>query len=128
MPRPLTTIETASFLLRHPFVSARIAETEAFMKIGQYDWGWEWWPKVVVPGVIPPWGLQVQDSEFNLVTVFPTKATGWRYTGFSPVLGDINKPPYESQPEPFSFVPLAGLGVIAALGLGIAAGWFGGRK
>lgn len=118
--RPMTSGEIANFLFRHPVVAARIAETEAIMNVGRYDWDYNpatGWP---FPGLIPPWGLQVDDSSYGLVTVFPARDGSWRYTAFSAVDLGADKPGYISPkgPCPAGTAEIAGLCVPSAPSFG----------
>lgn len=110
LPIRLTTSQIASFLARHPIISSQVAETEAVMKFGLYDYDYNPALQWKLPGVIPPWGTQVQDSVFGLVTVFPARDGTWYYTGNSPEL-NTDKPPYVSPkgPCPDGYVDVAGL-------------------
>lgn len=98
-PHALTNAEANRFLYRHPATAAEIAETEAFMFAGLYDYDYNPMTEWKFPGVIPPWGMQVDDAEFLTVTIFPARDGTWRYSGFTPELGDINDPPYEPPPN-----------------------------
>lgn len=96
-PRQLTALETSYFLLSHPLVAEQIAKTKIAIETGVYDW------TQTLPSwffaMIPPWGTQVQDGDYGLVTVyFGTDGTLY-LTADSPVLADINKPAYV--PPPF---------------------------
>ena len=96
MTRQLSSAEIAGFLFRHPVVAAQIAETEAFMKSGFYDYDYNPATQWRFPGVIPPWGMQVEDSYYGLVTIFPARDGTWRYAGYSAVDLGTDKPDYTS--------------------------------
>jgi hypothetical protein len=110
LPFRLTTTQVAQFLARHPIIATQVAETEAVMKFGLYDYDYNPALQWKLPGVIPPWGTQVQDSVFGIVTVFPARSGDWYYTGSSPELHTDN-PPYVSPkgPCPDGYVDVAGL-------------------
>lgn len=67
MPYQLSNAQVASFLLRHPVTAFEIGETQAAIDSGVYDWDyvglWRF------PGLIPPYGVQVDDSQYGMVTV-----------------------------------------------------------
>jgi hypothetical protein len=109
-PRTLTSWEAARFLARHPVTASRVAATEYAMLLGMYDPGNYYdrlamWPDLLIkfPGIIEPQGIQVEDSEFRLVTVFPGADKRIHYSGFSPALGDIDKPAYVPPPHDEGF-------------------------
>lgn len=105
-PRLLTNFEIAAFLARHPLTAARVTATKAAILIGAYDFDIyttdaESWGILVVkfPGIIEPRGIQAEDSVFGLVTIQPAPS-GMYFSGFSPAIGDIDKPDYDPQPFP----------------------------
>jgi len=95
--RLLTTSEMAGFFLRHPLVAEYVAKTKLAIASGAYDW-LETLPSWFA-GLIPPWGMQQDDSTYGTVTIyFGTDGTLYM-SGWSQPAGDINKPAYE--PPPF---------------------------
>jgi hypothetical protein len=128
-PRQLTALETTYFLLSHPLIAEQITKTKVAIETGVYDW------TQTLPSwffaMIPPWGTQVQDSDYGTVTVyFGTDGTLY-LTANSPVLADINKPAYVPPPvkckdgsdsilgvcpEDFSFAYVIGFGLLAYVG------------
>jgi hypothetical protein len=127
--RLLTTGEMAGFLVRHPLVAEYIAKTKLAIETGVYDWTQklpDWFF-----GMIPPWGMQVQDTSYGLVTVFFGTDGTLYLSGFTAPIGDINKPRYEPPPvlcsdgsEPVLGVCLSdlskGLDVVTWFGIGLA--------
>jgi hypothetical protein len=93
-PRTLTDDEVNQFFWRHPIVATQVAETKSMQAAGLYDYDYNPAAEWLFPGVIPPWGLQVQDDQFQTVTVFPARDGTWRYSGYTPDIA--NQPPYES--------------------------------
>lgn len=122
-PRSLTDSEINSFLLRHPIVAAEIAETKSVQAAGLYDYDYNPAEEWLIPGVIPPWGLQVDDDQFSTVTIFPARDGTWHYSGYSPEIASIDQPGYESPPggglseDIQNFLGAAK--VVLALGLGV---------
>jgi hypothetical protein len=128
-PRQLTALETSYFLLAHPLIAEQIAKTKVAIETGVYDF------TQTLPSwffaMIPPWGTQVQDSDYGLVTVyFGTDGTLYLASD-SPPLADINKPAYVPPPvkckdgsdstlgvcpEDFNFLYVVGFGVLAYVG------------
>ena len=93
-PRAMTNSEIAGFMLRHPIEADYIAATKIAISTGVYNWVDSW------PGVIPPWGTQVNDSTYGVVTIFFGQGDGVLHmTADSPVLADINKPAYVPPPQ-----------------------------
>lgn len=91
--RLLTNSEMADFMLRHPLEAENILQTKALIATGAYDWS-QW-----IPGTIPPWGAQIQDDKYGLVTVFLSQVDSEVYlSGNSMPAGDINKPAYVPPP------------------------------
>lgn len=119
--RQLTPSEIASFLARHPIIATRVAETKMAMFTGFYDFNYydHIATTLKFPGVIEPRGLQVQDSQYGLVTIQPAPA-GMFFTGWSPVIGDAEKENYVSTPAEGNIAAdiMRGL-LIAALAAGI---------
>jgi hypothetical protein len=123
--RLLTAWEMTSFLARHPIEAAEIAETKTAILTGLYDW------TQGLPGMIPPWGQQVTDSYYDLVTVyFGTDGTLY-LSGWSEPIGDVNKPAYvppvvkckNGQDPILGVCPedlTAPLGTLALFGVGLA--------
>jgi hypothetical protein len=100
-PRKMTSSEIAAFLSRHPIVARMILQTETAMRLGLYDYNYNPATQYRLPGTIPPWGIQIlEDSELGNVVVFPARDETWRYTAFTPILGDINDPDYVSATFP----------------------------
>lgn len=95
----LSYFQVGAFLARHPAVGAQVAETKTAILAGLYDWGYNPATQWRIPGVIPPWGLQVEDSEFGRVTVFPAKDGTIYYTAGSSELY-TDKPDYQSPTYP----------------------------
>jgi hypothetical protein len=95
IPRELTPLEQSTFLARHPLVATWVSETQVLLTTGTYDWFTVNYP----PGVIPSWGMQVDDSTFGKVTIFPAADGRIRFSGWQTITGDINNPP--PIPEPF---------------------------
>jgi hypothetical protein len=123
--RLLTASEIAGFMVRHPIESVRITETHQAILAGVYDWLEE------LPGMIPPWGTQIDDSSFGAVTVyFGTDGTPY-FNAFTGPNADINKPAYVPPPfkckngsdpvfgvcaEDFNFLYVIGAGLLAFVG------------
>lgn len=125
LPYRLTTTQIASFLARHPVVATEIAETESVMHFGLYDYDYNPATQWKLPGVIPPWGEQVQDSQFGLVTIFPARSGEWIYTGGSKVDLGTDKPGYVSPTYPDGVLPtIAGDVVNAIKGIAVPIGIF----
>lgn len=132
--RYLTATELVAFMFRHPATAYRIAATKAVIHAGMYNHlnNESWWndmayaygfdPKI---GLIPTYGLTVDDSQLGRVTIFPA---------INDVLLTVNNPPYSpgntNNPYPGSdeeidwqgpTIPQVGLGLgaLALLGVGL---------
>jgi hypothetical protein len=96
--RLLTYVERADFLVRHPMVATQVSETKSAIVIGIYDWDYNPAEQWKIPGIIAPWGMQVDDSVYGIVTIFPARNGEIYFSGFSEYLPAINNPEYVSPP------------------------------
>lgn len=128
-PRQLTTFETADFLSRHPEEAYQIGKTKLAIEAGVYDWTQkapDWFFAMV-----PPWGMQVIDVLYGVVTVFFGTDGTLYLTAYTQPLADISKPAYVPPPatckdgsdavfgvcpEDFNFMYLVGAGVLVYVG------------
>jgi hypothetical protein len=120
--RPLTDSEVNEFFWRHPITAGQVAETKAMQTAGLYDYDYNPATEWLFPGVIPPWGTQVDDDQFQTVTIFPARNGTWQFSGFSPELPSTNLPPYESPAGdwfPDVTSALESAKVLLMLGLGV---------
>jgi hypothetical protein len=135
--RLLTFGEQAQFLSRHPIVAARVAETKAFLLAGRYDQILDppaWYEIDVNIGLIPPVGIEVDDSVFQRVIVYPAPNGEIYFNAFVPEGIDttINEPQYPGDPgapeghppEPpfnldFSWFKALAVVAVAILALGV---------
>jgi hypothetical protein len=105
MQRLLTTTEIASFLARNPATAAQVAATEAAIAVLGYDQintPPAWYEIDVNVGLIPTWGVCVQDPVFGTVIVAPTANGTMEYNGFvtAQSCGPVNAPIYQSPTNP----------------------------
>jgi len=98
--RLLTDSEISSFLRRHPIVAENVISTKAAIAIGLYDWDYNPAEQWRIPGIIPPWGMQQDDSSFGMVTIFPARDGRILYSAFTQELAPIDQPAYESPTGP----------------------------
>jgi len=98
--RLLTDSEIAGFLLRHPIVAENVFQTKAAIAAGLYDWNYNPAEQWRIPGTIPPWGMQQDDSTYGMVTIFPARDGRILYSGFTQELPAVNLPDYESPTGP----------------------------
>ncbi len=95
--RLLTNTETAGFLLRHPLVAEYIGKTKLAIVSGVYDWTQslpDWFF-----GMIPPWGMQVEDSTYgNVVVYFGPDGTLY-LSAYTDVIAGIDDPRYIPPPH-----------------------------
>lgn len=134
--RYLTGLELTGFLFRHPLIATRISATKVVIAAGMYaninnaswwnDFAWFYGfdPKV---GLIPTYGLTVNDSTLGRVTVFPSEHDVLLTTD-NPVYnpGNTNNPyPGDIDPSEWQGPSLPqigfGLGALAILGIGLWA-------
>lgn len=101
----LTTSDQLAFLARHPVIALRvsmfqqIADSVGYDQApnppGGYDFTnydiLDYWLRQL-PGWIPSWGLDVPDSIYPHVIIFPDAVGNLRYTGVDSAPGDINLP------------------------------------
>jgi hypothetical protein len=84
--------QVAAFLLRHPLTAATVAATKAAMLVltpDQIQTPPAWYQIDVPLGLVPPWGISVQDSQLGNVLVDWDKNLNWHYTAFSPVSSSV---------------------------------------
>lgn len=91
-------VQISSFLIRHPLVAENVAQTKLVILSGLYDWDYNPALQWRVPGTIPPWGLQVYDSVYKTVTIFPARDGTMYYTAETGVDLGADKPDYVSPP------------------------------
>jgi hypothetical protein len=108
--RLLTGTEITGFLFRHPIVAENVAQTKVLIASGLYDFDYNPNTEWRIPGTIPPWGMQVADSTYGTVTIFPRPDTFY-YSGFTANLPAINKPDYQAPlgPCPDGSIDIAGV-------------------
>lgn len=68
--RLLTNSEVGGLLLRHPILAENVLQTKAAIATGVYDFDYNPATEWRIPGIIPPWGTTVEDSQFGHVVVF----------------------------------------------------------
>jgi hypothetical protein len=107
--RPLSSLQVASFLARHPVVASRVAYHNAQTSMlcypvresPFYAIGYEWSRRNLG---IPHWGLGVDDASIGPVVIFPDADCELHYSAISgplagPIIDAINEPPPDTIPH-----------------------------
>lgn len=107
-PIALGDSDIASLLVRNPATAAQVAYTQAAMLVltpDQIVTPPDWYQVDLNIGLIPPWGISVNDSVFGTVLISWDANYNWHYIANSPISSTVVNSPWYVSPTTGASAP-----------------------